>query len=101
MNRYGYAIRTGGDAEIATALAEGIARGTRRDIRQHGSDAVRRVAMAQHTPEEWAAMTVQARYDYGQDPTPGRLGRALLAGYALICYVISWAYRQQDKVLGR
>jgi len=101
MNRYGYAIRTGGDAEIATALAEGIARGTRREIRQHGSEAVRRVAMAQHTPEEWAAMTVQARYDYGQDPVPCRLVRLLLAGYALICYAVSWAYRQQDKVLGR
>ena len=101
MKRFGFAIRTGGDPEIAAALGSGIDRATRRAVDAQRSDAVRRVAMMRHTPDEWEAMIAKARYDYGQDPTPGRLGRALLTVYALICYAISWAYRQQDRVLGR
>ena len=56
MKRFGFAIRTGGDPEIADALAGGIKAGSRQT---HHSDAVRRVAMMRHTPEEWEAMTVR------------------------------------------
>ena len=60
-------IKTYGDEQIAGAIVNGIVR----DVPQ--SEAVRRVAMHQHTPEEWAAMVVKAQYDYGQGRTHGRL----------------------------
>ena len=101
MKRYGYAIRSGGDPEISGALAEGIDRGTRLAIIQRSDEAVRRVAMRRHTPEEWAAMTAQARYDYGQDQPAPRWARCLLAGYALICYGLSLLHHQQDRILNR
>ena len=98
MKRFGFAIRTGGDPEIADALAGGIKAGSRQT--RH-SDAVRRVAMMRHTPEEWEAMTVKARYDYGQEePTP-RWAERLLVGWALICLGVSWLYHRQDRLLHR
>ena len=63
------------------------------------SEAVRRVAMSRHTPEEWEAMIVQAQYDYGQDrPTPKWVGKLLLA-WAMLCQGVRNAYRAQDRVL--
>lgn len=97
MKRFGYAIKTGGDREIAGALAAGIVRGTR----PAPVDAVRRVAMGQHTPEEWDAMVTQARYDYGQTRPLPRPLEWLLVGYALICYGVSRAYHAQDRLFGR
>ena len=64
-------IRTYGDREIAGAIVDGIVRDVPRP------DSLRRVAMHQHTPEEWAAMIEQARYDYGQDMEHGRLYNAI------------------------
>lgn len=60
-------IKTYGDKQIAGAIVNGIVR----DVPK--SDAVRRVAMHQHSPEEWAAMVTKAQYDYGQGRTHGRL----------------------------
>ena len=101
MTRFGFAIKTGGDPEIAAALGSGIDQGTRRALEKQSSDAVRRVAMMRHTPSEWEAMTIQARYDYGQDaPTP-RLMEWLLVGYALMCMGASWLYHLQDRLLKR
>ena len=101
MKRFGYAIRLGGDPEISGALAKGIRAGTREELRSTGSDAVRRVAMMRHTPEEWDAMTAKARYDYGQDPVTPRWAEWLLVGWALTCEGIRWLYRQQDRILTR
>jgi len=113
MKRFGFVIRTGGDPEIAGALVAGIERGMTESssgpaghIPQRGrlwekqsSEAVRRVAMMRHTPEEWDAMTVQARYDYGQDrPTPRWL-KGPLIGYALVCMGVRWLYHQQERLL--
>ena len=103
MKRFGFAIRTGGDPEIAGALARGIQMGSphQEALRKQSSDAVRRVAMMRHTPEEWAAMTVQARYDYGYDPPTPRLMEWLLVGWALVCMGASWLYHLQDRLLKR
>ena len=101
MIRFGYAIRTGGDPEISSALARGIQSGTRMELQRASSDAVRRVAMYQHSPEEWEAMIIQARYDYGQDPPPTRLETAALQLAAMICLGIRWLYHRQDKVLSK
>lgn len=98
MKRFGFAIRTGGDPEIADALAGGIKAGSRQT---HHSDAVRRVAMMRHTPEEWDAMIAKARYEYGQDRPMSRLGERLLVGWALICLGMSWLYHRQDRLLHR
>lgn len=68
-------------------------------VRQRARESARRAAIRRHTPEEWAAMTTQARFDYGQDPEPGKLARALTAIYGLVCYALSRAYRAQDIVL--
>lgn len=106
-----------GDPEIAGALAEGIERGmSRRTPAAAGissgadappsqpgaalaSEAVRRVAMHQHTPEEWATMTARARYEYGQRRPPSRLARSWWAAVGLIVYLLAAAYRAQDRVL--
>jgi len=131
MRRYGYAIRVGGDSEIAGALAAGIESGTASadttsltaaagtaslaaaagtssapcggtfprgeglgdGFGGQASDAVRRVAMMQHTPEEWAEMTEEARVFYGGQRYMPWLAEKLLIGYALICYVISIGWR--------
>lgn len=87
MKRYGFAIRTGGDPEIAGALAQGIAQATRESLRQQSSDAVRRVAMMQHTPEEWAEMLEDAQYEYRVKPVGRTLG-ILLGMWALVWSVL-------------
>ena len=99
--RFGFAIRKGGDPEIADALESGIDRGTRCAREKQSSDAVRRVAMMRHTPEEWAAMTIQARYDYGQDPPAPRWAERLLVGWALVWMGIDWLYHLQDRLFDR
>ena len=101
--RYGYVIRIGGDPEIGAALRDGVLKGTpeREQPTARGSDAVRRVAMMQHTPEEWAAMTTKARYDYGQTRRAPRWAQRLLVAYALLCYGIAQAFRAQRFVLER
>lgn len=101
MKRFGFAIKTGGDPEIAAALGNGIDQGTRRALEKQSSDAVRRVAMMRHTPEEWAAMTVKARYDYGQDPPAPRWAERLLVGWAMVCMGASWLYHLQDRLFDR
>ena len=101
MKRFGFAIRKGGDPEIADALESGIDRGTRCAREKQSSDAVRRVAMMRHTPEEWAAMTVKARYDYGQDNPMPRWAERLLVGWALVCMGASWLYHLQDRLFDR
>ena len=107
MRRYGYAIRVGGDSEIAGALAAGIEKGTgsptgadappprcgREALGEQAGEAVRRVAMMQHTPEEWAEMTEEARVFYGGQRYMPWLAEKLLIVYALICYVISIGWR--------
>lgn len=95
--RYGIAIRTAGDPRIAGALAAGIAAGTRREE----SEAVRRVAMWQHSPEKWREMTLDARRRYRRNRRPKGLGKGLLIGYALICYGVSRLYRWQGRILER
>lgn len=101
MKRFGFAIRSGGDPEIADALKSGINRGTRSALEKQSSDAVRRVAMMRHTPEEWHAMTVKARYDYGQEDPMPRWAEWLLVGYAMMCMGVSWLFHLQDRLLKR
>lgn len=101
MKRFGFAIRTGGDPEISRALAEGIDLGTRRNLEQHSSEAVRRVAMMRHTPQEWAQMTEDARVFYGGNHYTPRWIERLLIGWAIIWMGVSWLYHQQDRLLNR
>lgn len=101
MKRFGFAIKTGGDPEIAAALGSGIAQGTRRALEKQSSDAVRRVAMMRHTPEEWAEMTEEARVFYGGQRYTPKWAEWLLVGYALICMGASWLYHLQDRLLKR
>ena len=106
MKRFGYAIRIGGDAEISGALAAGMERGTREPYPPLGvlphcggealgpraKEGLRRVAMYQHSPEEWAEMIEDARVVYGgQRATPKAL-QWLVVGYAVICTTIERCY---------
>ena len=84
MKKFGYFVRLGGDREIAEALSRG-ATGQLLPAAQASSEAVRRVAMWQHTPEEWRRMTRQARRKYGKNAPITGVPRALLIGYAMIC----------------
>lgn len=109
--RYGYAIRIGGDPEISGALKNGIEKGTssapatRGHLHPRGkaldSEAVRRVDMMRHTPEEWARMTKDAGVIYGGRRFMPRWAEKLLVGYAMLCYGIAQAFKAQDKVLER
>ena len=101
MKRFGFAIKTGGDPEIAAALGSGIDQGTRRALEKQSSDAVRRVAMMRHTPSEWEAMTIKARYDYGQDTPLPRWAERLLVGWAMMWMGVQWLYHRQDRLLNR
>ena len=95
--RYGYVIRIGGDPEIGNALRDGIERGTRYK-KPRDCEAVRRVDMMRHTPEEWAQMTEDARVIYGgRSYLPGGV-RRLLVGYALACYVGALGFRWVCRV---
>ena len=113
MKRFGFAIRVGGDPEISGAIADGIRKGSPDLFRQPfglppspkgegkaTSDAVRRAAMWQHSPEEWAHMTEEARVIYGGRRYMPRWAERLLVVYAMLCYGVSQAYRAQDRVLG-
>ena len=103
MKRFGFAIRTGGDPEIAGALADGMKRGCphQEALRKQSSDAVRRVAMMRHTPQEWAEMTEEARVFYGGRTYTPKWAEWLLVGYAMICMGVSWLYHLQDRLLKR
>ena len=101
MKRFGFAIRTGGDPEISGALAAGIEQASRDEVSSYVTDAVRRVAMMQHTPEEWEAMIVKARYEYGQDPPTPRWMERLLVTWALAWMGMRWLYHLQDRLLNR
>ena len=102
MIRFGYAIRVGGDPEIAGALRDGIERGSERGpYGKAASEAVRRVAMMRHTPEEWAQMTEEARVIYGGQRIPPRWAERLLVGYAMVCLGVRWLYHCQDGILER
>jgi hypothetical protein len=100
MKRFGYFVRLGGDAEIAEALARG-AEGTMRPAPKSSSEAVRRVAMFQHTPEEWRAMTLDARRKYRSNRRPEGTAKALLIGYALVCMVVSAGFRALLRAVER
>lgn len=106
MKRFGWAIRTGGDREIAGALAAGIERATTgapneagRAFAGRAEEAVRRVAMMRHTPEEWAEMTEEARVFYGGQRYTPRWIERLQVGWAMVCMGASWLYHLQDRLL--
>lgn len=82
MKRFGYLVRLGGDAEISEALARGTTAAMVPVPREY-SDACRRVAMWQHSPEEWRAMTRDARRKYGRNRRPKGLGKILLVSWAI------------------
>lgn len=95
----------GGDAEISGALAAGMERGTTssgasrhlplkgKALGPRAKEGLRRVAMYQHSPEEWAEMIEDARVVYGgQRATPKAL-QWLVIGYAVMCTTIERCYR--------
>ena len=101
MKRFGYYVRLGGDREISEALARGdagammpVPRASSEAVRRDnsGSEAVRRVAMMRHTPEEWREMRLDARRRYRRNRKPQGVGKALLVGYAMVCYGARWAF---------
>lgn len=110
MRRFGYAIRVGGDPEIAGALRDGMERGTgslrcfapppsqREALGPRAAQGLRNVTMRRHSPEELEAMIEEARVVYGGRRYTPRWAERLLAGYALICYGVSLAIRAQDRV---
>lgn len=100
MKRFGYFVRLGGDAEIAEALARG-AEGTMKPAPTTSSEAVRRVAMWQHTPEEWREMTLKARRKYRRNRRPEGTAKALLIGYALVCMAVKAGFRALFRAIER
>lgn len=94
MKRFGFAIRVGGDPEIAGALRAGIQAGTREEIERNSSDAVRRVDMMRHTPEEWEELIEDARVVHGGRHRLPRWADRLLGLYGLLCYGVSLGWRR-------
>lgn len=79
-----------GDPKLADAMANAVTRPT--------SDAVRRVAMHQHTPEEWDEMTLQAQYDYGRNKVPGRICGAIMGLWGLLWMAIFAEYARLSAI---
>ena len=129
MIRYGYAIRTGGDPEIATALRDGMERGTgslrrfapppsqrgtaaagtssgaarhlphRGRLGPRAAQGLQNVTFRRRSPEELEAMIEEARVIYGGRRYTPRWAQRLLVGYALICYGVSLLYHAQDSMM--
>ena len=95
MKRYGYLVRLGGDAEVSEALERGV-RGAMLPVPRDNNELCRRVAMWQHTPQEWREMTLDARRRYRrwkrQWQRNNGVGTALLIGYAMLCYGVQVAF---------
>ena len=94
-------VRGRGDGKgPSTALMTTGARPTGNALpRMDCGEALRRVAIRRHTPEELEAMIAKAQYDYGQDPPLPRWAEWIVIGWALLCEGIRRAYRAQEKVL--
>lgn len=92
-----------GDPEITGAIEAGWKATRALGERPYGetSDAVRRVAMWQHSPEEWHAMTLDAREKYRRNRRPEGTAKALLIGYALVCMVVSAGFRALFRTVER
>lgn len=91
MKRYGYLVRLGGDAEVSEALERGV-RGAMLPVPRDNNELCRRVAMWQHTPQEWREMTLDARRKYRRNKPITGVGGALLVGYAMVCYGVQVAF---------
>lgn len=91
MKRFGYYVRLGGDAEVSATLARGDV-ATLLPAPMDRNEACRRVAMWQHTPQEWREMTLDARRRYRRNRRPQGIGKALLIGYALVCLGVHTAF---------
>lgn len=91
MKKYGYYVRLGGDAEVSATLARGDV-ATVLPAPMDRNEACRRVAMWQHTPQEWRQMTLDARRRYRRNRRPQGVGKALLIGYALVCLGVHTAF---------
>ena len=71
----------------------------RESFSAEAQEAVRRVTIMRHTPEEWAEMTEEARIFYGGQEYLPRWAEWLLVIYAMACMGLGWLFRQQDRVL--
>ena len=91
MKKYGYYVRLGGDAEVSATLARGDV-ATLLPAPMDRNEACRRVAMWQHTPQEWRQMTLDARRRYRRNRRPQGIGKAMLIGYALVCLGVHTAF---------
>lgn len=91
MKRYGYLVRLGGDAEVSNALERGV-RGAMLPAPRDNNELCRRVAMWQHTPQEWRQMTLDARRRYRRNKPIEGVGGALLIAYAMVCYCAQAAF---------
>jgi hypothetical protein len=95
MKKYGYYVRLGGDAEVSATLARGDV-ATLLPAPMDRNEACRRVAMWQHTPQEWREMTLDARRRYRrwkrQWQRNNTVGTALPIGYAMLCYGVQVAF---------
>lgn len=86
-------IRKYGDPALADALVTGVVAGSKKKP----CDSVRRVAMHQHTPEEWAQMTEEVREERKRIRADGPVKRAILSIYGLIVLYVAAAWRYLDE----
>lgn len=100
MTRFGYAIRTGGDAGISGALRSGIEAATPAAPKA-SDEVIRRLAMQRHTPEELKQMMQDARRDYTMPMPAPRWAERLLTLYALLCWCMSKAYHYPEELVRR
>ena len=91
MKRFGYLVRLGGDAEVSEALDRGV-RGAMLPVPRENNEACRRVAMWQHTPQEWREMTLDARRRYRRNRRPQGIGKALLLSCLHAMREMGYAY---------
>ena len=89
----GEALGTRAKEALGPRAKEALGPRAKEALGPRAKEGLRRVAMYQHSPEEWAGMIEDARVVYGRQRATPKALQWLVVGYAVICTTIERCYR--------